>query len=264
MSQCLSCHAGCCRSFAIPVSGADILRINSTRGLTFWDFVCRWADHSGSIALRHAPHFFFPDEPKTPFVICLTHSLSKTFPGTTKCRFLDEGAATEEYPYGISRCGIYLDRPAACRSFPTRLGNDGHTAVVYPVPPRGRPGSNPAFNLCKDQWTPDDFDPVHQVQELIVAEYEMRFFHLLADSWNEAPGQWEVFPEFIRLVYSARIGSGAVSSTAAAEADDPAVVAPDIFSLPERLNNSAANSNPASPADATAAPAETIPFRRAA
>ena len=27
MSQCLDCHAGCCRSFAVPITGADVLRI---------------------------------------------------------------------------------------------------------------------------------------------------------------------------------------------------------------------------------------------
>src|SRR5690606_34649025 len=29
MGLCSGCHAGCCRSFAVPVSGADVLRIET-------------------------------------------------------------------------------------------------------------------------------------------------------------------------------------------------------------------------------------------
>ena len=65
MSPCEDCHAGCCRSFAVPVSGADIMRIENGLGLSFWDFVCRWEDPDGRIALNYAPHFFFEDEPET-------------------------------------------------------------------------------------------------------------------------------------------------------------------------------------------------------
>ena len=91
MSPCESCHAGCCRSFAIPLSGADIIRLENGLGLTFWDFACRWADPEGIIAQNYAPHFFFEDEPQTPFVITLIHDESIYFPATTRCRYLVEG-----------------------------------------------------------------------------------------------------------------------------------------------------------------------------
>ena len=65
MSPCEDCHAGCCRSFAVLVSDADIMRIELGQGLSFGDFVCRWEDPGGRIALNYAPHFFFEDEPET-------------------------------------------------------------------------------------------------------------------------------------------------------------------------------------------------------
>ncbi len=89
------CHAGCCRSFAVPVTGADILRIQREQQLSFWDFVCRWEDPESKIARNYAPHFHFADEPDTPFVVCLTHTASQSFPETSKCGFLVEDAAHE-------------------------------------------------------------------------------------------------------------------------------------------------------------------------
>ena len=71
------------------------------------------------------PHFFFPDAPETPFVICLMHSDSLFLPGTTKCRFLIECPPDEAHPLGQARCGIYGVRPSACRVFPTKLNADG-------------------------------------------------------------------------------------------------------------------------------------------
>lgn len=205
MSQCASCHAGCCRSFAVPVTGADILRIQAGQKLTFWDFVCRWADPHGEIARKHAPQFFFRDEPETPFVICLTHEASLQFSGTTRCRFLSEGSATIEHPAGISKCGIYADRPGACRAFPAKMNATGELAILYDVPAYGRQEQQPAFKLCERPWRPEDLDPVQQVQDLVVAQYEMSFFHRLAGGWNRRPGLWSDFPAFIEFVYANRL-----------------------------------------------------------
>jgi Fe-S-cluster containining protein len=205
MSQCATCHAGCCRSFAVPVTGADILRLATRRGLDFWDFVVRWADPQGMIAQNHAPHFRFIDDLRTPYVICLMPLESSQFPGTTKCLFLREGEATPDAPLGISQCGAYEDRPAACRAFPAKLNETGELAILYDVPSRGRRSDHPAYELCARQWLPEDLDPIQQVQDLVVAKYEMNFFFKLAESWNESPGHWREFPEFLQLVYAARL-----------------------------------------------------------
>jgi Fe-S-cluster containining protein len=205
MAPCDSCHAGCCRSFAVPVSGADIIAIERRFGLSFWDFVCRWADPTGRIAHDYAPHFFFPDAPETPFVICLSHQSSVFLPGTTKCRFLMECPPDEQHPLGQGRCGIYSSRPFACRVFPTRFNDTGDLAVIYDVPERVRPGVDPVYRLCPRQWEKSDVDPIESIQNLVVAKYEIAFFAQLARIWNQSPRRWEVFPDFLHLVYSNRI-----------------------------------------------------------
>lgn len=181
------------------------MKIMSRESLSFWDFVCRWADPEGIIARNHAPHFYFQDEPQTPFVICLLHSDSRQFEGTTKCCFLEEEPATAERPQGVGRCGIYQQRPGACRAFPVQLNATSELAVIYDVPERGRGGENPVYRLCSRQWTPDDVDPIQHVQDLVVARYEMNFFHSLADSWNRQPGMWNLFPDFLQMVYGQRV-----------------------------------------------------------
>lgn len=219
MSLCATCHAGCCRSFAVPVTGADILRIAREQGLGFWEFVCRWADPEGAIALNHAPQFYFCDEPHTPFVIGLRHEASQHFVGTTRCQFLKEEAPTADAPLGKAHCGIYGSRPAACRAFPAKLNATGELAILYDVPERGRDGDLPAYQLCPRPWQPSDCDPLSLVQELVVAQYEMQFFHRLAAGWNESPGLWSDFPAFVQYVYAHRLRP-------ASEADEIDRVAP--------------------------------------
>ena len=205
MNPCESCHAGCCRSFAVPLTGADILQIERDRGLRFEEFVCRWEDPDGRIARDIAPHFRFSDAPQQRFVICLRHEASESFPGTTRCRFLLEGARGVEHPLGVARCAIYGSRPAACRTFPARLGETGDLAVLGDVPLRGRAGEHRAYELCPRPWGPSDIDPIDAVQELVLARFEMQFFTHLAELWNRKPRPWEAFPAFLRLAYSARV-----------------------------------------------------------
>lgn len=206
MNPCEACHAGCCRSFAVPVTGADILRIERDLGLGFWDFVCRWEDPSGQIARNYAPHFRFADEPETPFVICLRHAVSESFPETTKCRFLVESPPSDESPLGTARCGIYASRPSACRAFPAKLNETDELAVIYDVPPSGRAANqHPAYSLCPREWEPSDFDSLELLPALVVAKFEMQFFHQLALLWNRQPRSWGLFPDFLTLVYSNRV-----------------------------------------------------------
>lgn len=204
MTPCDSCHAGCCRSFAVPVTGADIISIERHTGLTFWDFICRWADPTGRIARNSVPHFFFDDAPNTPFVMCLLQTDSIFIPETSKCRFLMEGAPDEEHPLGQARCGIYGNRPSACRVFPTKFNETGDLVVLHDVPELGRSEGHPAYELCPRQWQASDVDPVRSLQDLVIARYEMAFFSELARIWNQVPRAWKVFPDFLRLVYSNR------------------------------------------------------------
>ena len=209
MNQCATCHAGCCRTYVVPLTGADILKIMSRRDLSFWDVACRWADPTGAIALKYAPHFYFRDAPETPFVISLLQESSRQFPGTLRCKFLVEGQATPEQPLGASYCGIYNERPSACRVYPTKFDRTGEMAVLCEIPAPKSGSSHPAHRLCAKPWEPHDFDPVEQVQALAVAKFEMNFFFRLAEAWNARPRDWQAFPEFLRLVYSNRIRSEA-------------------------------------------------------
>lgn len=205
MSLCESCHSGCCRSFAVPLTGADILRIENQRGLSFWDFACRWADPHGRIAKDHAPHFHFADEPATPFAICLRHEASAFFPNATKCLFLVECPPDAEHPLGQARCGMYASRPSACRAFPTKFSDSGDLVVLGDVRRSARDDANPAYELCPRPWQVSDVDPIQAAADLVVAKYEMAFFRNVASAWNRRLQSWEVFPDYLRLVYAKRV-----------------------------------------------------------
>lgn len=206
MSPCDSCHhSGCCRAFAIPLTGADILRIQKEYSLGFWDFVSRWADPDGTIARNNAPHFFFSDEPETPFVICTSHTQSPFHKGTTKCRFLLECEPDETHPMGKSRCMIYGNRPSTCHAFPMKLDDSSELTILYDVPKHGRTDQNPMYELCPRPWEAEDVDPVDAPQKLAIAQYEVHFFSQVASLWNKNPREWEIFPEFLNVVYNHRV-----------------------------------------------------------
>ena len=211
MTPCQSCHAGCCRAFAVPISGADVIRIESRLNLSFWDFACRWADPNGDIALNHAPQFRFEDELQTPFVICLKHIASEFFPDSDKCRFLMESPPDADHPLGVARCGIHGHRPGACRAYPTKLNSSSELVIIDNVPDNGRPNGEDLYRLCPRQWEPSDIDPLDSVQDLVLAKYEMAFFQQVASAWNRNPQSWLVFPEFLRLIYSHRVTKGDVA-----------------------------------------------------
>jgi Fe-S-cluster containining protein len=237
MGICDGCHAGCCRAFAIPIHGADILLMEREQNLNFWDFVCRWADPESQIAGRYAPHFHFADEPRTPFVITLLQNESKTFPGTHKCRFLRETPPTVEKPKGTAMCGVYGSRPSACRCFPTKLDSKTDLPIVTLVPESPRAKENAAYSLCHREWEPEDLDSIDAVKNLSVAEREMKFFHQLAYVWNRAPAEWEVFPEFLRVVYSKRLTKQSVQTQVALVQPDQQD-APVILKMPQSSGQS--------------------------
>lgn len=199
-SPCAGCHAGCCRAYAVPLTGRDIFRITSELKLPFWRFVCRWADHSASISQGIAPHFHFDDDPATPYVIGLLQNESRTFPGTRKCVFLDETTPAGSAPRG--RCSIYAHRPIACRVFPARLDDQGGLAVHTEFEPPGD-REHAAYALCARSWTVADLDPVESLSNLQECSAEMDLFHQVAARWNDEPGPWPLFPQFLEFIYGA-------------------------------------------------------------
>jgi Fe-S-cluster containining protein len=201
-SPCEGCHAGCCRAYAVPLTGRDIFRIVTELKLPFWNFVCRWADPLGAIARDIAPHFYFDDNPQTPYVICLLQNESRLFPGTRKCRFLDESSAAEASHGVMGRCSIYEHRPVACRVFPARLDELGELAV-HEVPESPGELQHAAYELCPRPWSVSDLDSQAARQNLRECAEEMELFHSIGSRWNENPGSWRLFPQFLDLVYRA-------------------------------------------------------------
>ena len=227
-SPCDDCHGGCCRSFAVPVTGADVFRLTRATGRDFWEVACRWPDPDGRIARRFAPALFFSDDspadgavdaagpvaPGEPSVLCLTHQASATLPGSTRCRFLVETPPTAERPRGLGRCGVYGQRPAACRSFPLQFAADGHLVKIHHVPARGRSGAHPAYDLCPRPWTAEDVDPLTAPGDLAAARWEMDFFRRAAAVWNRAPRPSSAFPAFLEAIYAGRVADGDAAEAA--------------------------------------------------
>jgi Fe-S-cluster containining protein len=205
MGLCDTCHAGCCRTFAVPVTGADIITIQRKLGLPFEEFVRRMPDPNGRISGGAVPHFSFEDSPDIPYIICLNHQPSPYHANSTKCRFLVECAPDEQFPLGRARCGIYGVRPSACRVFPTKFNATHDLVVVCDIPGRFRENPNPAYTLCPRPWEPADVDPIQSAQDLAVVKYELAFFRQVADVWNRSPGSWAAFPQFLEIVYSKRV-----------------------------------------------------------
>jgi Fe-S-cluster containining protein len=221
-SICRSCHAGCCRAYAVPITGADVLRLERSTGLGFWDFACRWEDHHGVISGSYAPQLYFEDEILTPFVLCLLHANSANAPGTAKCRFLEELPPDAASPLGNARCQVYESRPSACRVFPLKMQTVSPLTILSDVPPHGRPDDgHEIYRLCPRAWQPGDVDPIQAPQDLAVAEYETSFFKQVAALWNERPGSWLKFPEFLHTVYERRVIKLPEESAEEAESHDP-------------------------------------------
>ena len=204
-TPCDSCHAGCCRAFVVPITGADALRLQRT-GHDFWAFAVRWSDPDGAIAGRVAPHLYFADTGDEPFVLGLMHNESAVHPGTSRCRFLLESPPTPDAPLGRGVCSLYGSRPSACRVFPTKFDAARELVQLEPVPPSGRPSDpQPAYSLCPRPWQTHEIDVVEQPGVLAAAESEMDFFTKVATLWNRTRGPWEAFPTFLQLVYAGRV-----------------------------------------------------------
>ncbi|MGC1954643.1 MAG: YkgJ family cysteine cluster protein [Gammaproteobacteria bacterium] len=90
----ISCFNACCKNIDITLTPYDIVRLRKHLGVTSQEFVARFTrpfemDHHGMPGLKLL-----------------------TKPGTSECVFLEE-----------SGCGVYRDRPAACRYY--ALGSMG-------------------------------------------------------------------------------------------------------------------------------------------
>ncbi|MFQ5734410.1 MAG: YkgJ family cysteine cluster protein [Planctomycetaceae bacterium] len=203
-TPCSDCRAGCCRSFVVPLTGPDVIRIQRDYGLSFWDFVARWDDPTGEVSRGVTPHFRFEDLPQNRFVIGLLHKTSEAFPTATRCRFLSESVDGEAGGCASAKCSIYAGRPLTCRIVPARLDADGEVGGRE-VPEFGRPESHEAYRLCPRVWDRDDFDPQQIRRELSQITDEMQQLHLVAECWNRKLRPWTSLPTFLQLLYAADV-----------------------------------------------------------
>jgi Fe-S-cluster containining protein len=168
----------------------------------FWKFVCRWADPSCAISRGVAPHFFFDDDRQTPYVIGLRQTESRLFRGTRKCVFLEETDPAGRLERGTGRCSVYEHRPSACRIFPARVDEAGALDALA-VRECSDDIEHEVYELCPRRWSVSDLDPVAAVEDLRACASEMELFHAIAQRWNDQPGPWPFFPDFLELIYTA-------------------------------------------------------------
>jgi Fe-S-cluster containining protein len=102
-SPCATCGV-CCRSYIVPLSGYDVWRISTSQHLAPEQFVI--ALESGS--MRGDGFRLVADGP----IYALMLDKRGRLKVKQACIFLVTLADTE------TRCGIYADRPAVCRSYP--------------------------------------------------------------------------------------------------------------------------------------------------
>ena len=165
-------------------SPVDTVRIARDQQLDFWDFVVRWADETGSISRGQVPHFYFDDEPQTPFVIGLMHTASEVYPGTTHCRLLQE--SIREDGSIIGHCGIYESRPLACRIFPAVILPTGDIGVVEI--PESCATTPEAHRLCPVPWSVEDLATDEARSQIDECRGELELMSVLAERWNRDPG----------------------------------------------------------------------------
>ncbi len=149
---CSTCGA-CCRGYYVPVTGFDLWRICRARGLDPGDFVVAFGQQPGA-----AFGFRLRQDGE-----CYELALEKRgrFRLGQPCIFL------EELPDGVSRCGIYAQRPGVCRAYPIRPNPAG--VMVFRTnalcPSGAWPEDEPQQPHWRELWqsVSNDFDRYGQI-----------------------------------------------------------------------------------------------------
>lgn len=136
---CATCGV-CCHAYYVPLSGYDVWRISRGLGIEPGEFVVA-----------------FPKQPGATFGFQLSQdgdmyelALEKQgpFERGQPCVFL------EKQPDGISRCGIYAERPAVCRSYPMKA-TPANVIAFRPgalCPSGAWPESEPLRPAWREAW----------------------------------------------------------------------------------------------------------------
>ena len=134
VSPCATCGA-CCRSHLVPVSGQDVWRLSTSQRLGPEEFcvLCPEAEPRPEAFLLQAngQRFSLALDKKGRFAL------------TKPCIFL------MELPNGLTRCGVYDHRPAACRAYPMSLQRGGIAQQPESLCP---PDAWPAGEEKRPRW----------------------------------------------------------------------------------------------------------------
>ena len=214
MIICSSCHAGCCRRFRIPLTGYDILKIRKTIGLNYLEFIQLLPVNEEDIEKKSksSPVFKFINIGEDRYYsLFLERTLSKYFPDSLKCMFLQEWNGEDfllpDYVGVKARCGIYNNRPLACSMYPAKWDDNGLTAIAKDPGKHLPEANNPAYYLCPVDLSQSDFmdNSDEIIKDLVLFRYEMDYYKAFADYWNQQEGDFGEFFPILEKMYQNRI-----------------------------------------------------------
>lgn len=219
MELCKNCHAGCCRRYNPSILGIDIIRICKALNVDMFFLISaiKIDEEKAEKLKNEKPIFIFTDlGEKMYFSLILKSNLSRLYPETTKCIFLQEWSAeaqqSEELTGIIGRCGIYDIRPLNCRKWPAEYDDEEHKVVIpdpYTVLEKTHEKANdsPAYSLCPEPIKPEYLTKYEEMYNKYSVLYhkEKAFFIKVAQKWNEKPDLSDNFYKFLLKEYASRI-----------------------------------------------------------
>jgi len=211
MLICESCHSGCCRKYAVALTGYDILNISKTLKIDPLSFIEISPVENIEYQSTYTTLFKFTDENSDIFYrFNLKMNESQLVPGTIKCQFLLEWHNDPSNPCIegiIAKCGIYNCRPFVCTAYPAKFDITEKRGIIVNVGSKSESSEHRIYNLCPEKITGEDIaDSSDQIMKaLIMRKYELEYFKNLADYWNQKPGSLSDFLIFMTNVYQNRV-----------------------------------------------------------
>lgn len=213
MKICESCHSGCCRNYAVGLTGYDILNIAKTLNVdpvSFVQIIPVKDENDIEYKSKYAALFRFTDVEDTFYLFGMRMTESQLVQGTIKCHFLLEWYLNPHKPSLdsiIARCGIYNCRPLTCSSFPYKLDTTEKFANVLDLTSNNNKGVHPVYNVCSRKITRDDLPESSDgiLQDLVMRKYELEYFKDMAEYWNQKPGTIDEFLAFMKITYQNRV-----------------------------------------------------------
>jgi Fe-S-cluster containining protein len=179
-TPCSSCGQ-CCRGYVVPVCGYDVWRISRELRVDPAAFVVAWQEEEpGSDGFR-----LEPDGPLFTLVLDKRSWARQR----SACVFL------MGLPGGQARCGIYGQRPVACRSYPMLLVDGG---VVLRGDPLCPPGAWSSADVRDPEW--------REALQQAAMQYDV--YKVVVDRWNARVGSLGSgaglgFPDYYRYALTA-------------------------------------------------------------